>query len=325
MDNVLEGRFYFPLDEVAAAIESLRPDIVLCEVPEHVRAFRMAMKRAKHSAPIIAMVEHVDFYEETRVDVPFMLRQIDGALTCDRLVFPLEGMRHEWMRQSHFVLNDSGYGIRDVLAEVWPGLVDPDEVDSQMTEGQRLKGLLHRLHGTHPIVFLISRLSDGQRTHFEEIIEASNILYNGGFEHTLLVANPNEARDWDWVREMSVAYRPSHFGEQTLTREQYLQLLWAADLVPVMYPLDKIYSVGAIEAAYAENVVLSTTLTPFTMACTTAPQDIAFAMRSMLGDPSFTRHHAVTTRTEALVAHGVRRNIDIAREAIEEVADARVA
>ena len=50
-------------------------DVMLCEVPEHVRAWRVAQERTGNSFPIVAMVEHVDFYEQTRVPAARAVRQ----------------------------------------------------------------------------------------------------------------------------------------------------------------------------------------------------------------------------------------------------------
>jgi hypothetical protein len=108
-----------------------------------------------------------------------------------------------------------------------------------------------------PVLFLISRLSDNARTRYEEIIGASNDLLREGVKHALWVANPNEGRSWGWIRHEALAYEQHPFGERRLRREEYLQLLWAADVVPIAYDLSRIYSVGACEALAAENVLLS--------------------------------------------------------------------
>jgi len=328
MDNVLEGRFYFPLDEVADALDAVRPDVVLCEVPEHVRAFRCAMRRAKYSCPIIAMVEHVDFYEETKVDVPFMLRQVDGALTCDSLAFPLEGMRDEWWKATNAIMKTERMDVTRAASRtvVWPGLTDSVEVDAARDDGLALREILRDIHGEFPILFFAGRLSDGQRTKFEEVLAASNVMYNSGFAHVLIVANPNEAKPWDWVRDQSAAYRPGPWGEVQPPRSDYLAMLWAADMVPVMYPLEKIYSVGAIEAAMAETLIVTDGPGPeWTLPAVTDPLQLATFMRTYLQSDAAAELKR-DAREEVLEQHGVAENITVVRETIEEVvAGARVA
>ena len=253
-NNVLEGRFYVPFREIVMAIDAWRPDVIICEVPEHVRAFRLAMKAVGHSCPIITVVVHVDFHPETKhVSESFMLRQVDGALASDLTVFTLEGIRDAWCVEAQKLINAD---VRGIHTQVWPGLFDHKEVWSHREDGQELADQLHELYGDVPIVFFASRLSDEPRTRFSDMIAASNLL-NERIPHVLLVANPNESKPWDWIRGVSTAYRPHIYGERTLSRHDYLETLWAADVVPVLYPLDKIGGIGAAEAGAAHNVVLT--------------------------------------------------------------------
>lgn len=252
MDNVLEERFNFPMRELAEVYEDVEPDLVICEVPEHVRAWRAVQDSVGRKCPIVAMVEHVDFYDETKVAarVPFMLRQIDGAIAADKVVFPLHGMKNEWLMNARHA---SPYATDGPKIEIWPGLFNSGEVRDGLVRasGEALRD------DRSPVVFLISRLSDNPRTRFEEIVGASNDALKSGFEHRLWVANPNEAKSWDWIRINALAYEQHPFGEKLLSRQEYLQLLWAADVVPIMYDLSRIYSIGACEAAAAGCLVLT--------------------------------------------------------------------
>lgn len=312
MDNVLEQRFHFPMGEMSEWYRDFKPDVLLCEVPEHVRAWRAVQDRVGHRCPIVAMVEHVDFYEETHTAarVPFLLRQLDGALSSDKLVFPLESMKVEWYRAAQKIVKPQPIFPESV--RVWPGLFSPNEVDEQRENGLALKPDV-------PVIFLISRLSDGTRTRYEEIIGASNDLLRQGVEHVLWVANPNEAKEWQWIRSSSRAYEPHPFGERRLKRDEYLQLLWAADVVPIMYDLSRIYSVGACEAVAALNLLVSAPGTP-NWAAVHAPgrgtAEIAAALEVAVG---MLEMRPIGYRDLLLRQHGIEQNVDVVKKTLEEL------
>src|SRR5262245_29744977 len=107
MSNVLEGRYYIPMPELAKVTEEWRPYVLLCEVPEHARAWRAIQRHLGFTFPIISMVEHVDIYEQTKVpeEVAYHLRQVDGALVSDAVAFPLDGMKFEWLKAMYDTVN----------------------------------------------------------------------------------------------------------------------------------------------------------------------------------------------------------------------------
>jgi len=317
MDNVLEDRFDFDMRVLSEVYGDIRPDVMLCEVPEHVRAWRAVQDRVGYSCPIVAMVEHVDFYDETKVAarVPFMLRQVDGAIAADKVVFPLDGMKREWLLNgAHATM----YAHDGPKVAVWHGLFSPSEVDEHREAGLHLKRSLEHLY-PGPIVFLISRLSDNDRTMYEDIIGASNDLLRQDHPHTLWVANPNEGKTWDWVRDNAEAYQVHPFGEKRLEREEYLRLLWAADVVPVMYDLSRIYSVGACEALTAECKLV------------TAQQKYGYGLGHYLAARERTAIaegiHGLTTwqdkgvhqRVHVEQWHSVEKNVDRVKATLEEL------
>jgi hypothetical protein len=216
----------------------------------------VAQKYAGKDFSIVAMVEHVDIYEQTKVaeNVRFMLRQVDGALVSDRIAFPLEGMRHSWINW----LNEAGLGeIWDGrLAEigidptvVWSAIYSPDEVRAHEPEAI--------FENDVPVIYFISRLSDNQRTHYEEFFEACRLLQARHIKFQLWVANPNEAvlgyEDAAYPRGLNHVI--THFGPTE--RAEYLNRLWKADIVPILYPQHMIYSLGFCEAITAGNLVLT--------------------------------------------------------------------
>lgn len=285
MDNVLQGRFYIPMREMARIAADYQPDVLLCEVPEHVRAWRLIQRDIGRSFPIVAMYEHVDIYDETKVETSFMMRQIEGYIDCDMAAFPLEGMKDEW----HKAVRKLGLDrhVRTSKSFVWSALFSPKEVSSvadALNEGDWPERESH-----YAVIYFISRLSDNQRTRFEEFIAACDILWKRRRDFRVWFANPNEAMDpvnlericGDWFHE-----RP--FWPDTMDRVEYLHSLCFSDIVPILYDQDKIYSVGYCEAIAARNMVPTSAWWKYT------PQDIAESLDEMV--ELFYEGPPVTTR-----------------------------
>jgi hypothetical protein len=324
MDNVLEGRYFIPMRELIDVVLGFDPDVLLCEVPEHARAWRAiqracnAMTGVERSFPIISMVEHVDFYKQTTVpeEVAYYLRQLDGALVSDRIAFPLEGMRKEWSKAYSHLLEDRFW--LDEKMVTWNAIYSPREVDEWVGDVFLEDGA--------PAIYFISRLSDNQRTHYEEFFEACRILQEEGREFQLWVADPNEAGgSYDKLQgQLGLNHVITHWG--TRSRDNYLARLHGASVVPILYPQSHIYSLGFCEAISAQNLVVTTTdpqgnqLLPGVTSMhpsEVTKESVAAALREALDN------HDSLIREEQeewlLEDRSVEANIDKVRTTIEEV------
>lgn len=256
--NALEGRFQFDMIDLDSIFRQLlsmgMPDVLLCEVPEHVRAWRVFLDRyGLRKLPIIAMVEHVDIYDQTRGivgdDVSYYLRQIDGAITASHVVFPLEGMKDEWMRHASAI----GFAMPDVTAHysIWDALFSTREVVDGRTE-HGARRTWESVNGL-PVINFISRLSDNDRTRYREFFEACRMLWERGRRFEVWVQNPNDGQPDSWAREQGDFV--SKVGNEG--REDYIASLRGSDIVPVLYPMSHIYSIGFCEAIAAMNLMVT--------------------------------------------------------------------
>lgn len=329
--NVLEGRYHFDVNEMSMIAKQWEPDVLLCEVPEHVRAWRAVQRRIGREFPIVAMVEHVDIYEQTRVPdrVSYFLRQFDGYLAADKMAFPLEGMEREWVKHVADLLPEDAVvsffhpEIGDDKLRVWDAIYSGLEVDkAETTESHFI-----------PRIYFISRLSDNQRTHYEEFFEACRILANEQWKFELWVADPNEAnREYgDLQANLGLNHHITHWG--TRTRSDYLERLWRADIVPVLYPQDIIYSLGFCEAIMAGNLVVTTKglqgqqVLPGVNEPShdmVTPKAVAASLRSALELSEGRRNNLMVRQQDWLERHrSVEQNIHRVYETIEEVTGVR--
>lgn len=249
--NVLEMRYHFNMEEAIAIIKKDDYDVMLLEVPEHARAWRVAQHRTGVHFPIISMVEHVDFYTQTMSIVPeqvsYYLRQVDGAMVSDQVAFPLMGMWTEWTK--HMGMLGLAGEIQASVQEkcrVWSAIYAPFETLAR-------KPAKETLRMDKAVINFISRLSDNDRTRYSEFFSAIRRLAVERDDFEVWVANPNGAMSEAAIRsESSVITKIGNSG-----RDDYLNMLWQSDIVPILYPQSHIYSLGFCEAITARNLVVT--------------------------------------------------------------------
>ncbi|NDD55337.1 hypothetical protein EBZ39_15995, partial [bacterium] len=102
-------------------------------------------------------------------------------------------------------------------------------------------------------ILFISRLTDERRTKAKQFLTACDELLKTGDQFTVKVADPNRSMTDDEIRGLCASAEITRFND----KQEYYEALWRADIVPILYPLNHIYSVGHCEAAYSENVIIT--------------------------------------------------------------------
>lgn len=328
MHNVLQGRYYFPMEELRVLVDHVKPDVMLLEVPEHARAMRVVQQMAGQSFPIISMVEHVDFYEQTRVpeQVAYTLRQIDGALVSDCVAFPLEGMREEWGKAAVDLLSDRGQSALDDKNHfvTWNAIFSPKDVEAALDPDDLLEWYDTR-DDKRVVVNFISRLSDNQRTHYVEFFQACEELATRGLQFQVWVANPNEGLPVKEIKNLC----PNITKIGNAGRDEYLSDLWKSDIVPILYPQSHIYSLGFCEAVMSDNIVLTPTMDGDGMSAFFGPHEVRVTeetirlglghMIGRLNDGMDRELLLEDQRAWVMKDRSVENNIDKVKATIEEV------
>lgn len=277
--NVYQHRFHFDMSVAIHALQGIRPELIVCEVPEHVASWRVAQEIAGNPCPIIAMVEHVDIYDETSRPTSFFLRQVEGALLADLVAFPLEQMREQWLFNSRAVTSVPGIVDRTTI---WRGLIDPQEIRELASSRVQYASAEGRKR-----IFFGSRLSDSPRTRYDVFFEAVNLLrVTDDFD--VVVANPNEALAWPEVERLCPDVMPVLVRD----RSDYAAQLLNADVVPILYDVSRIYSIGFAEAVAMGKLVVTAKPVRGTDSCglwvddPSDPEQVAEKLHdSLKGDP----------------------------------------
>lgn len=334
-DNVLENRYHFNISSSRMILRTRKSDVVLLEIPEHARAWRVAMAREGLDIPIVSMVEHVDLYDETRIDerVRFMLRQIDGCLASDATAFPLPGMKHEWLDAARLAL--SGELFEDVATSrlpVWRAIFSPVEVESAVDADKLAE--YREIAWEMPVVNIVSRLSDNKRTRHMELFEACRELGRRR-QFEVWVQNPNDAMTDDEIRQQlpkHEALGALRIAPREQPRSEYIDSLWRSDIVPILYPQSHIYSVGCLEAIAAQNIIV--TVQPERLgddgpglhladgSVESIVHGLDAAMDIVEGRPSVTDgnlDYVLEAQRDWMMGRSIERNLDVVRGTIEDV------
>lgn len=231
--NVLTDRFGFPMNDVLEVIEAGEYDIAIVEAIEHVAGFKAAQKFAGKEFPVVGMI---GLYDDR--DDAFYLRQIEGAAASDLLVFPLQVIAERWYERAKAMVKHTSCEARAVVV---PAIFDPQEV---------LSHTITPIHSTCPRIFFISRISDDARTKASLFIEAVCQLRDEGVEFEVWLANPTGV-------DVPISNTGTDLVGPIDSREEYINRLWNADIVPVLYSLEDGYSVGACEAIATDNLLVT--------------------------------------------------------------------
>jgi hypothetical protein len=238
-------------------------------------------------------------------------------------------MREEWVKQAQRWMPEPDlfhpeFGQFWDNSAVWNAIYSPREVEFAEEDDY-----IDQWRSEVPVIYFISRLSDNQRTHYEEFFDATHELAAAGQEFEVWVANPNEAMSEEEIRRKGSCV--THVGP--VKRYDYISRLWAADVVPILYPQTHIYSLGFCEAITAHNIVITTRApdgtpvlpgSPGMAADGVTPINIVTALREALvtSGKGINRDRMLASQADWLEDNrSVEQNIDIVRATIEEVVE----
>ena len=238
--NVLLARYHFDANRIKEAIQWFEPELILTEVPELARNYKAVLKMLGKEIPVVSLCIHLDDGSD---DWSYTPRQWDGLYCSDLFAFQLEGTRRQFF---------GGIEESSTHTRIWNALYSPREVEAALDVD-----LIAEFEATvkkMPVVFFTARLSDNDRTRYEEFFKACRILEDRGVEFDLWVANPNKAKPNEWIERQLRTKTPLIIEP---TRPDYLEALWLADIVPILWDQSRIHSRSFCEAIEANNLILT--------------------------------------------------------------------
>jgi hypothetical protein len=228
--NVQTSRINFPFKQVASAIRCFKPEAIILESPEHALPIRMIQDFYDMDFPVFSYVNYLEGRPESHKHLGTTMRFLEGAIVSDRLVFNTEGLLNYFMAK--YVNPLTGFAFHNVT--LWPGVYTPAEVDAEK----------FRIPADPPAIFYTSRLSDPKKNRHPEVFEALKSMASRKMPFQVWVGNPNDAMGEEEIRNSC----PNVTKIGCNSREEYLQMVNEAAVIPTMWPQDKIYSIGYCDA-----------------------------------------------------------------------------
>ena len=251
MDDVHANRWTFPVREFQEKIKDFQPDIVYAECVEHVASIKYVLISLGYDkTKIIAQIGYVPMHTGGKHEVQPnpMIRQMEGADIADLVTFNSEIELSTWRSHAY---KEYDYVLEDKKIKVFNSLFDPDDVKCYREAGRSLRATEFSGKDGIPRIFYTGRLSDQKRTNYASLIQALDMLKKD-YAFKVWVGNPNEAVSVDIANNTFPNTEVIHTGA-TLSRSQYVQFLWAADVVPILIPNR---TASFCEAVESENFVL---------------------------------------------------------------------
>lgn len=229
-DNAYRNRYDFPAVDIKEKIEFNQPDIIWLEIPEFVVAYRSIVG---DNIPIVATFEHLE--------ARYILRQIEGFLNADEVVFPTLQLYSNFMKMAEELLNGvSLTTLSRIHPKVWHNFVSEGEMLSmQHVVNKKMYGR----SGPQRILFP-SRLSDYSRTKWANFLSIVSGLLDKGY--CVEVCNPSEVETPPLLESMK-DNENLIFHSSILDRKQWLDTIARSDVAVILYSFDEFYSVGAAE------------------------------------------------------------------------------
>lgn len=224
-------------------------DIVWSNITEQSRNIKTYLHYKKYDAKLITCCYWLDtpMIGEPKVpeEISYMWRQFDGMECSDLCVFTCESTKKAFFENAKKVFAKSFIKKIESKSTVW---------DFGFSETEALQYFTNEKFDKKTILFL-NRLSDINYTHHEEFIGAVNRLYEKRQDFQVIFTNPSQKADWEGLKKL---VKPLYIYNEgmPLTREEYFNLLWKADISFHGFTLERMGGCASVESMFCENVVV---------------------------------------------------------------------
>lgn len=269
-------------------------DVVWNNLTELSRNIKTYLTYKKYDAKLITTCYWLDAPEigEGKVDksISYDWRQMDGFECSDLVAFTCESTKDAWIKntKAKFPVNKF---IKPIINKsvIWDFGFSQTELDQYKCKSMFAK----------KTILFLNRLSGINYTHHTEFIEALHALkrIRAKDDWQVVFTNPSQKIPWSYLKQnVPNLYM---YDEHTLTREQYIKLLWSGDISVHLYGAEK---TGAEryggcshrEAIYTDNLIVSPKVfeykriqgKKYPFYCSVNPESIARALNKAL-DSSF--------------------------------------
>jgi hypothetical protein len=227
-------------------------DIVWNNLTEVSRNIKTYLTYKKQEAKLVTTCYWLDAPEigEEKVDksISYDWRQMDGFECSDLVVFTCESTKKAWIENAKRKFPHSKY-LKPIInkSTIWDFGFSQAEL-----EQYKCKSMFDK-----KTILFLNRLSGINYTHHIEFIEALHTLkkIRERDNWQVVFTNPSQKISWSYLQ----ANVPNlcMYDEHTLTREQYVKLLWSGDISVHLYEKERYGGCSMVEALYTDNLIVS--------------------------------------------------------------------
>ena len=269
-------------------------DIVWNNITELSRNIKTYLAYKKYKARLVTTCYWMDTPEigEGKVDkaISYDWRQMDGFECSDLVAFTCGSTKKAWIENARAKFPINKY-LKPIInkSTIWDFGFSKAELDQYECKS---------MFDKKTILFL-NRLSGINYTHHIEFIEALHILKKIRDKDDWQVVFTNPSQKVSWSHLQANAPNLLIYNEKTLTREEYIKLLWSGDVSVHLYGIEKSGAeryggCSMVEALYTDNLIVCPKVfeykrrmgSKYPFYCKETPDSIARALNKAL-DSSF--------------------------------------
>lgn len=184
------NRYNFPMNELIRIYSTLKPDLIINDIPELSRnIIAMAEVEFNHKPKVISNIRHIDepSIEKNRYD--YFWRLIDGIECSDMCTILSQSMKEMLYDEMKYYLNPNK--IDDLIEKI-------EVFEPSVSMEELLNIELQIISKQEKIITFPGRLSKGEenRTNWDKFIDAIHTLRYNRTDFEVYLTDPNNGTDW---------------------------------------------------------------------------------------------------------------------------------
>jgi hypothetical protein len=247
--NAFLNRQHFNIFEFDIIFKKLpKIDIIWNNITELSRNIKTYLFNEKQNSKLITTCYWMDTPEinEPKIDssISYQYRQFDGYECSDLCIFTCKSTKNAFFANAKLIFKKNKIKLIKNKSVIW---------DFGFSKNEANKYKINEKFEKTTILFL-NRLSGINYTHHEEFIKAINYLYEERKDFQVIFTNPSGKYSWKDLKEK---INPLYiYKEEILSREEYFNLLWKADISFHGYIVERMGGCANTESIYCNNITI---------------------------------------------------------------------
>jgi len=246
--SAFTNRYHFDANFFYNILKEGNYDIIINNIIELTRNIKTVCYELKQYPKIIVSNYWIDCplinEEKVPLDISYDWRQIDGAECADLVTFTCPSTKCAFLNNCDLRINSKVALDISKKSTIW-------DFGFSAYELNKYRNIVFpETKSTIKMILFPNRLSMINYTHHEEFIEAVNNLYEKRQDFRVVFTNPSQKISWGWLKDNVKSLYC--FTEKSLSRGQYISLLWNSDIIVSLYTIERYGGCANVEGIYCE-------------------------------------------------------------------------